>query len=338
MDATEQTFDWTYSEDGIVQVRDTRYREDPSNVTSPVILEHKLTALKEGTATVTGTPKDDTKGAKPVVFTVTVGKGDTVTFDYDKYVTQNIAHGNESIKKALEGNYVYGAEWYIFTALRSGGNLSTADLEDYYESVTDKLKNGSGRMQPTDYFLIAVTLEVMGKDPTDADGVNVIEKIYNFENLDKYSSNQIAFALLALDSKNYRIPENAKWSREDMIEALLSFQKLSGDDEGGFGLGGSETASVDITAMILQALAPYNDEEHPKVAAAVTKALKYLQKEQSADGGYWAEGYDNGCTAAQVLTALCALGIDPLDEDNGFVKAGKIFATMSIDEFKKAKK
>ena len=55
MDATEQTFDWTYSEDGIVQVRDTRYREDPSNVTSPVILEHKLTALKEGTATVTGT-------------------------------------------------------------------------------------------------------------------------------------------------------------------------------------------------------------------------------------------------------------------------------------------
>ena len=72
MDATEQTFDWTYSEDGIVQVRDTRYREDPSNVTSPVILEHKLTALKEGTATVTGTPKDDTKGAKPVVFTVTV--------------------------------------------------------------------------------------------------------------------------------------------------------------------------------------------------------------------------------------------------------------------------
>ena len=74
------------------------------------------------------------------------------------------------------------------------------------------------------------------------------------------------------------------------------------------------------------------------MAAAVTKALKYLQKEQSADGGYWAEGYDNGCTAAQVLTALCALGIDPLDEDNGFVKAGNIFATMSSDEFKKAKK
>lgn len=104
-------------------------------------------------------------------------------------------------------------------------------------------------MQPTDYFLIAVTLEVMGKDPTDADGVNVIEKIYNFENLDKYSSNQIAFALLALDSKNYKIPENAKWSREDMIEALLSFQKLSGDDEGGFGLGGSETAA--LTAITL---------------------------------------------------------------------------------------
>ena len=48
MDATEQTFDWTYSEDGIVQVRDTRYREDPSNVTSPVILEHKLTPSSAG--------------------------------------------------------------------------------------------------------------------------------------------------------------------------------------------------------------------------------------------------------------------------------------------------
>lgn len=45
------------------------------------------------------------------------------------------------------------------------------------------------------------------------------------------------------------------------------------------------------------------------------------------------EGDDNGCSAAQVLTALCTLGIDPLTPNNGFTK-GSNNLVVKLDEFR----
>lgn len=66
--------------------------------------------------------------------------------------------------------------------------------------------------------------------------------------------------------------------------------------------------------MAVQALAPYYKTDDA-VRAAVDKALDYLLTQQFDDGsfGYTAWGSKSGESTAQVILALCALGIDPTD-------------------------
>lgn len=321
--ATNQQFAWSYSQDGIVQVADY-VTSTPGQITTT----HVLSALEQGTVTVTGTPLDDTMGAQPIQFTVTVTEpGAVEKLDFERYVTDNIAHSLSYLESQLEGNFQYGAEWSLFTILRAGGSLSQSDLDRYYASVVQQVQGGS-RLLPTDCFRLVVTLLAMGEDPTDVGGTNLIEMLYHYPNLDRMTSNMMAFTLLALDAKDYEVPQDALWSREALIEKILTFQ----NENGGFGLSSSKTVSVDVTAMILQSLAPYRDQE--QVSAAFEKALDYLRGEMTTDCGYINEGDDNGCTTAQVLTALAVAGIDPLDPDYGFTR-GNYNLVTKLNQFKR---
>lgn len=323
--ATNQRFTWTYSQDGIVQVTD-QITSTPGTMTTT----HALSALEQGTVTVTGTPIDDTLGANAISFTVTVTEASGAEdLDFDRYVTQNIDHSLTYLESELEGYYMYGSEWNLFTVLRAGGELKQTDLNQFYQSVAEKLKSGS-RLLPTDYFRIVIALQVMGKDPTDVDGIDVIDRLVNYSNLDRLSSNMMAYTLMALDTKDYEVPENAKWTRESLLDMILAFQN---PENGGFGLSDNKTVGVDITAMTLQTLAPYNNDQYPQVQAAIEKALSYLRSEMTTDCGYFVEGDDNACSAAQVLTALSVLGIDPLDPANGFTK-GPNNLVVKMDQFR----
>jgi uncharacterized repeat protein (TIGR02543 family) len=71
--------------------------------------------------------------------------------------------------------------------------------------------------------------------------------------------------------------------------------------------------------MVLQALAPYYREAgaDSSIKATVDAALAWLHGKQMNNGGFQSV-YDYGtdintCSTAQVVTALCALGIDPTD-------------------------
>lgn len=320
--ATEPRFTWTYSQDGIVRVS-----ESVSADTYNRYITRKLIALSNGTVTVTGTPLDNTAGCKPVVFTVTaVGSGETETIDYLAMAKKDIAHGLKYLSE--QPQEVYGNEWTIFTNLRSGGNSSAA-TNNYLPSVVAELKDDKGSMAPTDLARLVLTLPLLGVNPTDVDGHDLVEALYNFEGLDKQTSNQIAWALIALDSRDYAIPENARWSREALIERLLKFQAA----DGGFGLSDSNAGDVDITGMLLQALAPYNTSTYPEVQTAVANALKYLKVKMTDTAGYIAQGGENACSAAQVLTALAALGMDPTDSANGFTIGTRNLIT-NLDSFK----
>ena len=321
--ATNQRFTWSYSQDGVVQVVDY-VTSTPGQMTT----RHVLSALEQGTVTVTGTPLDDTMQAQPIQFTVTVTHPEAGgELDFERYVTDNISHALSYLDGQLEGNYTYGAEWSLFTLLRAGASLSQSDLDSYYASVVQQLQSG-GRMLPTDYFRVVVALLAMGKDPTDVEGMDLIQTLCSYPNLDRMTSNMMAYTLLALDTKDYEVPQGALWSREALIEKLLTFQNA----EGGFGLSSADRVSVDVTAMTLQALAPYREME--QVHSAFDRALEYLRSQMTADCGYINEGDDNGCTAAQVLTALAVAGIDPLDPDNGFTH-GSYNLVTKLDQFRR---
>ena len=77
-------------------------------------------------------------------------------------------------------------------------------------------------------------------------------------------------------------------------------------------------ADPDMTAMAIQALAPYY-KTNETVKAAVDKALEALSALQRNDGGFGSWGTVNSESCAQVIVALTALGIDPT-ADSRFVK------------------
>lgn len=111
---------------------------------------------------------------------------------------------------------------------------------------------------------------------------------------------------------NNRVPCTAS-SAAEAVSQILSRQ-LS---DGGWAVTG-QYGDPDVTAMVLQALAPYRSDA--AVGPAVSRAVQFLSGKQLPDGGFSSYGAENPESAAQVWIALCALGI-PLN-DPQFTKNG----------------
>ncbi|MBC8547122.1 terpene cyclase/mutase family protein [Clostridiaceae bacterium NSJ-31] len=194
------------------------------------------------------------------------------------------------------------------------------------------------RDKATEWHRISLAVLACGGDPTcfgvDEAGnpINLIaDGVYNRGNtasLGRQGINGWIWGLIALDSMRYEIPEGAYYSRADILKQILQRQL----PDGGFALTGS-VADPDITAMALQALAPYyisdavysyrrgQQEVSRTVREVVDEALACLSVMQLENGGYASWGTENVESADQVLVALCSLGIDPLS-DARFVKNG----------------
>jgi len=316
-DVTEPALKWTYSQRGIAQVVRTGSgywkKNGDYNVNDPdygsylPVAEYQITGLSEGTVTATGTPIDGKNNVKPVTITITVTKGSTADIDVKAKAEEGINSAVTYIteKHSIDG-YAYGDEWLIYALLRNGVEISSDVQDAYYQSAAAEVKKWNADQKPTDIERVALALTAMGKDITDVDGTDLVSMICNSEKLSD-GSNELIYALMALDAANAAIPADAKWSRNTIIEAMLSFQ----NENGGFGLTGKDNTSVDMTAMALQALAPY--QERTEVKEAIDRAVSCLKEEMRDDFGYGTSE-----STAQVLLALSCLGIDPTSAEVGF--------------------
>lgn len=297
--ATEQRFDWSFDTEGIARIDELVTRTSTSE---PHKTTHRLIALSKGKVKAVGTPIDTTGGATPITLEIVVKEADSSSApDYVKLAKDLLEHGKTNLLNKSHSKY--GDEWTLFTLARSGADISKSDKDAYLASVRKILDENedSPSLIPTEYSKLALTLGSMGIDPSTEENYNIIAKIYNDKRISDATSNTAIFALIALDSKEYVIPDGAFWTREKLVDQILSYQKESG----GFSLNKSGGDGIDITAMALQSLAPYY-KDNAKVKTAVDKALNYLEKRLDATGSYGG----NSCTDAQVLTALSALGID----------------------------
>ncbi len=105
------------------------------------------------------------------------------------------------------------------------------------------------------------------------------------------------------------------YMESELINAMLVLQCA----DGGFALSG-ESSDSDVTAMVLQALAPHA-QSHAAVGECVERALVRLSELQGEQGDYASYGVRNAESTAQVLMALVALEIDPTS-DTRFIKNG----------------
>lgn len=215
---------------------------------------------------------------------------------------------------------VIGGEWAVLGLTRSEYAVSQAYQDNYYQTVAAYVKEKKGILHTkkyTEYSRVILALSAIGADPANVGGYNLLTPLGDFDKTVQQGINGAIWALIALDSKEYAMPVNAsakkQASRQMYVDYILSRQL----DNGGWNLtaaGGAGQAGADITGMVLQALAPYQDQ--PKVKAATEKALACLSQLQKADGGYG----DSSESAVQVIVGLSALGIDL--EDTRFVKQG----------------
>ena len=198
-------------------------------------------------------------------------------------------------------------------------------LQAYVEDAYAK-NGGLDKVKSTTYHRIALTVLALGGDPTafgtmpDGTPIDLVaDGTYGFrgDSLGLQGLNGWIYALLTLDAWGGEVPGDAKFTREEMIRAIVSAQ----EPDGGFGLtpGASD---VDITAMALQALAPYRADH----AAAVAAALDYLSGTMDDNCRYSAYGVESAESTAQVLLALCALGIAP-EGDERFIRGGENLLT-----------
>ena len=208
-----------------------------------------------------------------------------------------------------------GGEWMVIGLARSGRPVPAG----YYDNVVEYVKAKADanerlhRAKVTDNARVILALTAIGKDVTNVGGHNLLKGLDNMAYVQTQGINGPIFTLIALDSHNY--PTMGDVTREKLIQVILAAQL----NDGGWDLSGTK-ADPDMTAMAIQALAPYY-KTNETVKAAVDKALDVLSGLQQGDGGFGSWGTVNSESCAQVIVALTALGIDPT-ADSRFVKNG----------------
>ncbi len=232
---------------------------------------------------------------------------------YSEYLKKALANIKKKVPTPTIGSS--SGEWAVLALARGNADVLNSYYDGYYDRVVAYVRDNisSGKLnadKSTDNARIALALTAIGEDPTSVGGHNLLTALDDVTYDLKQGINGPIWALIALDSKNY-----TSSSRDQLIKAILDNRT----SEGGWALDGTVT-DVDMTAMAIQALAPYY-KSNKNVQDVVDAALAWLSTKQSSDGGFSSWGKANAESCAQVIVALSALNIDA-DTDSRFVKNG----------------
>ncbi|AZV67138.1 DUF4430 domain-containing protein [Bacillus cereus] len=248
-------------------------------------------------------PKPEDENGKRTVEPKPEGQDDKKT---EQPKQENIqdpsAQLNEAISKTSDKMLQDGIEsdWVAVALSRSGKNVPIEAKLNYVKSVTEKVEKRINRFSATDLARTIIMMNAMSADPKNVGGHNLVQKLYESDKVNSVTG--YAFALLAFDTKKYEIPVESKWNRVALVEALLNNQHTDGGWTYNSSGSKDSASSVDVTGMVLSALAPY--QERSDVKPAIQKAVAYLYNEQLQNGGFSADGQENSNSTAQAIIGL----------------------------------
>lgn len=240
-----------------------------------------------------------------------------------------------------------GGEWTVIGECRYG--MENAPwYRAYYNNITEHIKATYNinkekyavgdwdnqflklhKKRSTENSRIILALTSMGLDASDIEGYDLTGALSDMTYVKKQGINGPIFALIALDSGNYEIKPLASGTAKTQVtrEKLVTYILDNELKNGGFCLSGT-SPDPDVTAMALQALAPYykgstdvSEQVRGQVTEAVNRGIRVLSEIQNEDGTYSSWGTKNAESTAQVLVALSSLGLDG-DTDVRFIKNG----------------
>lgn len=189
------------------------------------------------------------------------------------------------------------ADWYALCLSKEGGYDFSAYLKALENAADSTSFNASERLR------VAIVYNALGGTKLNLseiadgswNGLGIMSEIYS---LILHNAAELSSTV----------------TEDELISAIIARQL----PDGGWALSGSRS-DTDVTAMALQALAPYSNRAD--VSTAIDSALARLSQLQREDGGFASYGTQNAESCAQVIIALRCLDIDPCT-DSRFVKNG----------------
>ncbi len=246
--------------------------------------------------------------------------------------------------------YFDDGDYYFLIDDGTGYEDYLAAMKTYMEKTYAANKGILHSAKATEWHRAVVAIAALCGDPTDFGRYNgkpidlIADGSYN--NALKAGPgtqgiNGWIWGLISMDTGMYEVPADAKYTRERFITEILKMQLtdgVNGNEYGGWVLGGYGSRSdVDISAMTIQALAPYyNDDtvytytnENSKkevsktVRQCVDEALDRLGSMLNSNAGFSSWNTNNVESISQVVVALCSLGIDPAKDGRFITSDGK---------------
>ena len=204
-----------------------------------------------------------------------------------------------------------GGGWIPFALKMSGTDAADEDYYTaYYDSVRAASKSQKGILSedhPTANERVSINLKAIGKDPTNVEGYNLMERVDDYEAVKEQGINAEIYALVAANYVGYTLKNEDKYLYDILANQMA---------DGAFGMD-TDHPDSDITAMAVQALSAYGKDgskSDERAQGAIDRALEWLAGKQDKDGGYGTSEGD-----AQVVIAIACLGHDLLSEDEDYV-------------------
>ena len=215
--------------------------------------------------------------------------------------SSDVKDAGEWIKIVLPEKTGGTAEWYILGLKGNSRYASEYDFSEYRDSLEkylaeNEIKNPSARLK------FSLLLAAVGGDR------KYIDKCLSDSTVGGQGIMSLVFGLHLLNNGF----DSRQVSIDSVIGSIVSMQH----PDGGWSVTG-EYGDVDVTAMVLQALAPNSE----KCGSEIGQAVVFLSEHQLEDGDYSSYGSRNCESTAQVLVCLSALGID-CASDERFIKNG----------------
>lgn len=225
----------------------------------------------------------------------------------------------EQVPEPVKGSI--GGEWTVIALAQSNVAVEGAYYDEYYDRICSQVELLEGELSATkytEYARVSMAMNVIGRDPENVAGYNLMEPLKDTENVIVQGLNGPVYALIAANECGYDLGVDIE---KQYLDYILSME-VSG---GGFGYSeDAASADVDMTAMVLQALAYYTEDA--KVKQVVDKAVQFMAGAQIEGGGYEFLESD-----AQTIIALAANGID-IDSDGRFSGLTDHFLSFRLDD------
>lgn len=220
----------------------------------------------------------------------------------------------------------YSSIWNVIGLKRSGLYVPESYINLFYSNVIAYCESKDWqitRAKYSDYSKLILALTAIGVDARNVMGHNLLAYLSDYENVSRQGNNGTIWALIALKSNPaYEIPEDPSAVQQNSEELLVKRVVGMQCQDGGWTLTGP-TGDSDMTGMAMQALASYyNKDGYEDVTAAIDKGLAWIEKNQLSSGGFGTMNTETSESVAQIITALCGVGID-CGEDARFIKNGK---------------